>query len=484
MNIINQLQNIVLNLFQHQNNYIAVSKCYKIKRLVFFLGIIMLLSSCEKFVEVGLPEGQLSSTSVFQDASTANAAVSQLYINLRTEGMVAGNSGGLSNLLANYADEIVNYGIDGNTEKYYYNNINPTDYSLSYLWNSCYNIIYNANSIIEGLENATSIAAQDKVSLQAEALFVRAYVHFYLVNLFGPVPYITTTNYQTNTTVKRSSAELINASIIADLKKAKLGLQLAYSSPDRIRPNRALIAAMLARVYLYNENWLAAEKEANYVLDSTNLYSLENDLDKVFLKNSTGTIWQLKPASEGENTLEAYNFIFTSGPPPQGAINNILLNAFETGDQRKIKWLGKVTNGSGVWYFPFKYKQNARTGTSLEYSILFRLEEQYLIRSEARTMQQNLSGAKDDINLIRNRAGLANTSANSEPNLLTEILQERRVELFSELGHRFFDLKRSGQINMALSGIKSGWNATDILWPIPENELILNPNLKPQNPGY
>ncbi len=484
MNKIIQILNIIQNnltVFFKVNRYF---KNFKGHHLFLFLSLTTILSSCEKFVEIDLPESQLTSATVFQDASTANAAVSQLYIMLRKDGMISGSGGGISSLLANYADEIENYGIQSMEETFYYNNLLPNDFLLSYLWSNSYNIIYNANSVVEGLEQSTKINEQDKIRLEAEALFVRAYIHFYLLNLYGPIPYITTTNFEANTTVKRMSSELVYTAIIADLKKAKLGLQLSYSSPERIRPNRALISSMLARVYLYNQNWSAAEKEANYVLDSTNLYSLENDLTKVFLKNSSGTIWQLKPASEGENTLEGSNFIFAIGPPPVGAINISLLNAFENGDQRKIKWLGEVTDGSQTWYYPYKYKQNGRTGTSVEYSILFRLEEQYLIRSEARTMQGNLSGAKADINQIRNRRGLGNTIANNETELIKAVMQERRVELFTELGHRFFDLKRTGQANTILPVVKSGWDANDILWPLPENELILNPNLKPQNSGY
>ena len=108
----------------------------------------------------------------------------------------------------------------------------------------------------------------------------------------------------------------------------------------------------------------------------------------------------------------------------------------------------------------------------------------YLIRAEARVFFGDLEGAKNDLNKIRNRASLANTPAETEQELLDAIIQERRIEFFSELGHRFFDLKRTGKINNTLSPVKLGWNVMDALWPIPESELLLNPNLLPQNPGY
>ena len=132
----------------------------------------------------------------------------------------------------------------------------------------------------------------------------------------------------------------------------------------------------------------------------------------------------------------------------------------------------------------YKYKIGLGAGTSQEYSIVFRMAEQYLIRAEARTMLGDLAGAQADINKIRNRAGLIATSAFSEAELLKAIRQERQVELFTEFGHRFFDLKRWGLLDEILNGIKPGWNETDRVLPLPEKELLVNPNLQPQNAGY
>jgi hypothetical protein len=107
-----------------------------------------------------------------------------------------------------------------------------------------------------------------------------------------------------------------------------------------------------------------------------------------------------------------------------------------------------------------------------------------LIRAEARTHLEDINGARQDIDIIRNRAGLGNTDAATVNGLLEAVLHERQVELFLELGHRFFDLKRMGSADAVLSPIKLGWDATDVLLPIPESEILLNPNLLPQNPGY
>ena len=99
-------------------------------------------------------------------------------------------------------------------------------------------------------------------------------------------------------------------------------------------------------------------------------------------------------------------------------------------------------------------------------------------------MQGNITGALQDINTIRNRAGLTNTTAVNSGAIMDEILKERRLELFTEHGHRWFDIKRLNKAEITLQPLKPGWKSTDILFPIPETEIRMNPNLLPQNNGY
>jgi hypothetical protein len=112
------------------------------------------------------------------------------------------------------------------------------------------------------------------------------------------------------------------------------------------------------------------------------------------------------------------------------------------------------------------------------------MAEQYLIRAEARAHQGDLIGAKEDLNKTRNLAGLQDSNAATATAIITEVLQERRREFFTEFGNRFFDLKRTAGLDATLSPIKSQWETTDRLLPLPETELLLNPNLAPQNANY
>ena len=119
--------------------------------------------------------------------------------------------------------------------------------------------------------------------------------------------------------------------------------------------------------------------------------------------------------------------------------------------------------------------------------MVLRLAEQYLIRAEARAMQNNLQGAISDMDVIRQRAGI-DLIADIDPGidreaLLDLILEERKKELFAEWGHRWLDLKRSGTVSAVLGPIKPLWQDTDALFPIPGEEREKNSNLT-QNEGY
>jgi hypothetical protein len=119
--------------------------------------------------------------------------------------------------------------------------------------------------------------------------------------------------------------------------------------------------------------------------------------------------------------------------------------------------------------------------------MVLRLAEQYLIRSEARALLGNINGSQADLNVIRKRAGLANTTAADKNALVAAILHERQVEFFSDWGTRWLDLKRTNNADalMSIITLKKGgtWQATDKLYPLPFIELQRGPSLL-QNLGY
>ncbi|WP_255373725.1 RagB/SusD family nutrient uptake outer membrane protein [[Flexibacter] sp. ATCC 35103] len=453
-----------------------------ITKLLYLAGFLLLLISCDSFVETDLPKSQLNNEAVFEDYATATAALTDIYSKIRDNGMLNGN--GIPVQLGSYTDETDSFQSPSSpSEAFYQNRLLPSSPTIQDWWNVAYNQIYAANSLIEGVQNSKNLSEQNKKQLQGEALFIRALIHFYLVNLFGDIPYVVETDYRNNSKIPRTSTQNIYNNLIADLQNASSMLPETYSPAQRVRPNKFTARALLARVYLYNNQFTEAANEASAVLNQTGLFSLEPDLDQVFLINSRETIWQLQSANAGENTVEGSIFIFVSGPPVLALTENFV-NSFSDTDLRKSNWINSVTDDSTIWYHAFKYKERSNTPASVEYSVQFRLAEQYLIRAEARAHLGNLGGAREDLNKIRERAGLGQTTAQSQTEILNAILQERRWELFSEPGHRFFDLKRFGQLDNILSAVKPGWNSEDRIFPIPQNELNANPNLLPQNPGY
>lgn len=466
-----------------KTTYRIKNKLWKKVRIFLFFSPLLTLISCDSFVEVDLPKSQLTNVSVFQNYPTANAAMADVYAKIRDRGLLTGTVSGLSNQLGNYADELTFYSASNFAAlEYYTNTILPSNTSISTMWNNTYNQIYAANAVLEGVEGA-AFSIQQKQGLQGEALFVRALLHFYLLQLFGDVPYLKTTDYLANSKVTRLSSEQVYTNLIDDLKKATVLLPAAYGSSERVRPNAFAAKALLARAYLYHGDWADAVKMSSEVIANNSLYGFENDLNKVFLKTSTEAIWQFIPTVAGKNTDEAILFTFTSGPPPLVALSESLMNSFASNDLRKSAWSTAITNGSKSWSYVSKYKEPKNTTTSREYSIVLRLTEQYMIRAEAKAQAGDMLAAKEDLDKIRKRAGLSGSTAGSKDDLLEAIIEERRKELFAEYGHRFFDLKRTGLLEDVLS-VKPGWNATDRLLPIPESELTLNPNLRPQNPGY
>src|SRR6218665_56068 len=221
-------------------------------QMLIAFGILMLTVGCDSFVEVDLPSSQLSSATVFEESATANAAMTDVYAKMRDAGLLTGYGYGMHAALGVYADELDYYGTTSGTTYFYTNTLLPNTGDLSLWWSSSYNQIYAANAVYEGVSNSTKLSQDVKDQLMGEALFVRGMVHFYLVNLFGDVPYITTTDHEQNQIVHRMPTAQVYAHIISDLETAQLLLPTNYIASDRMRPNRYAATALLARVYLYH----------------------------------------------------------------------------------------------------------------------------------------------------------------------------------------------------------------------------------------
>lgn len=462
------------------------------KKFIYIFCATIICSSCKKLLKVDPPTSQIENKVVFSSDVTATAAVLGIYVTYLSNGFACGNNTGVLSLAALSSDEMFHTNPENKDMiEFEKNQLTAENTVLLPIWSSIYQSIYQANSILEGLQQSTGIGDAAKRQLSAEAYFARAYAYFYAVNLFGDVPLAMSTDYITNSKLPRTATSEIYAKIKEDLQTAETLIDEEYLTMDyeKVRPNKATVRALLARVHLYMGSWAEAEASATAVIADEARYALTPVLTDVFLTNSSEAIWQLRNGGNSNTgrTNEAYFF------SPESAVENHLLTedlvqSFEPGDKRKAAWVGDVTfNGKPAWHM-YKYKQYVFSGPLTEYSMVFRLAEQYLIRAEARAKQNKLTGpasAASDIDSIRHRAGLPPTTATTLPEIMESIMQERRIELFVEAGHRWMDLKRWGKAGEVLSIIKgNNWQATDVLYPVPLTELDKNPALNPQNDGY
>ncbi|OQP67828.1 hypothetical protein A4R26_32665 [Niastella populi] len=463
----------------------------------FRLVIILMLQltftpSCKKLVEVEAPVTGVNADNVYQSDATASAHLVGIYSNL---GGLLNGASGISVQSGLSADELKLWSgsTDAKHKAFYQNALNNSSNLTN--WSAYYFCLLQVNSAIEGLTSSTSLTPGVKSQLLGEAKFVRAFLYFYLVNYYGDVPLILTSDYRINSTIGRTVKNLVWDHIIADLKDAQtlltdkyVGANVLVNSTERSRPNKWAATALLARSYLYTSQWASAEIEATAVINNTSLFDTVSISNGVFNKNSKEAIWQLQPTNTNQNTGDGNTFILQNSPNNSQPfyINNALLNAFDSADKRKIGWVGKFVSGADTFYFPYKYKIY-QSSSLMEYLMILRLGEQYLIRAEARAQQNKLTEARNDLNVIRARAGLPNVTADEKASLLAAILQERRVELFTELGHRWLDLKRTNNVDviMAIVTVQKGgtWESTDQLYPLPLADLQRNSNLN-QNLGY
>ena len=464
---------------------------------IITLCLTFVLVSCERFVEIDTPIHKLDKETVFSNDETAISAINGIYNELVNSTFSGGWNSSVTVLAGMSADILqpirTTHSIFGPFNENEISSSESPDASANLnLWSSAYNIIYMANSILEGIENSNRITEETKKTVEGQAHFIRAFTYFYLANLYGDVPLILTTDYRRNAIAKRIPIDLILDQVKTDLDISMNLLNEVedYKNLERTNVNRFVVIAFYARVSLFLKEWSKAEELSTKVINQTGKYEILDDLNTVFLANSKEAIWQISPIGSnggGTQTMEGSIFIIHPTLPFISSIKlkDDFVSNINSNDKRLTYWIGYHNRGES--YYPHKYKDRNSINNITEYSMVLRLAEQYLIRAEARTKLNNLSGAIKDINVIRKRAGLLlisdTKSELSKSELMDYIMYERKYELFSEWGHRWLDLKRTERASQVLKSIKPLWQDTDLFYPIPEEERIKNPNLT-QNDGY
>lgn len=468
-------------------------KIYNLTAICLFV-ITLISSGCEKLIEIDPPLNETSSTLAFATDNTAKSSVAGMFGTLSQS---AAQNINLTLHPSLMGDDLLYLGVSALPLELMNNSYTRISTVSNDYWSVWYNLIYQANSIIIGLEKSTTVTASLKTRLIAEARFIRAYSYFNLLNFFGDVPLVLETDVNKTAFQPRETEQNVYQQMVKDLLDAKPGLLPDYStsSGDRIGVNRFACSALLARVYMFQGRYEDAEASASEVIAATNLYKIVEAADmgtKVFMKNSTECIWQLPSPLVATNqyTAEAGTLLPTTYTVAniQYRLNKDLTKHFLTTDLRYMNWMNNVTIGTDIYSIPFKYKYRtnalAVAANAFEQPVILRLAEQYLIRAEARArIGTNLTGARDDMNVIRNRALTTASTSTVQSTLLDEIALEYRKEFFCEQAFRWFNLKRTGQADVVLGALKPTYKPTAKLFPIPLVATDANPNLS-QNEGY
>jgi len=465
---------------------------------IFCFISLVFIAGCKKFVEVPLPVSTISGDAAFITDQSSAAVLNNIYGSLSSSGTFDSYQGiGIYSGL--YTDELTPALSNQVMTAFYSDAVQSGNTSI--YWTRLYQQIATTNVAIEQIPVQAKLTHKNQ--WLGEAYFLRAFMYSYLVNLYGDVPLAITSDYKVTNVLARAPKSDVYKQIIADLKQAQSLLTDEYmdtrgsTTTDRGRPSKLAATALLARTYLYTTDYADAEAQASVLISNPNLKLTA--LSQTFLANSAETIWALAIEPTNLYPYEQDYGAYNDGTPaiiPAGkklstyvyvSLSPQMISAFEPGDQRFTTWSRPVitTDEPVTTYNLVNKYQSAVNG--VEYIMIFRQAEQYLIRAEARAMQNNLNGAKADLDAVRTRAGLGGVTVSTQANMLAAVLHERQVEMFTELGARLFDLRRSGTIDAVMGAVApskgSSWQSFMQLWPISSQDILTDPNLK-QTPGY
>ncbi|ATL49214.1 hypothetical protein COR50_19670 [Chitinophaga caeni] len=487
-------------------------------------GILFYGSSCSKLIEVDPPAGSITTEKVFESDVKAYSAIAAAYSKMMYNShQINATNGGITLYTGILSDEMESR-VSANDPEYselQNNKILKTNSIVSSIfWASLYESVYISNSILNGIESSSSPALSDECRrlVTGEAKFIRAFSYFYLVNLFGDIPL--PLSYDANKTIQltRSPVADVYKQIEHDLSDACQLLPTDYSQfgGEKVRANRWAALALMARVKLYEEKWEEAKLYADTVINEGNFQLVTPD--KAFLANNDGVILQFKNY-EGtsylmsEPDLSVPLIRLSQLSPADVAVftdpsvfpiyfgygyylndftyRNEIIDQFDITDKRRATWIDSVPcpniepyNGR-VYYYSVKYRGLLNVSKPDLYYMVLRLSEQYLVRAEAKLHLNDIDGALNDINAVREKAGLAGLHDLDENTAMQALQNENLFEFIGEWGHRWFDLKRWGKTESVLSTIenKKPWSNHSLLMPIPDDELIRSPQLT-QNPDY
>ncbi|MEO5685557.1 MAG: RagB/SusD family nutrient uptake outer membrane protein [Chitinophagaceae bacterium] len=498
------------------------------------IGAVILLTaaSCKKFLEEKptnfiTPESPLSSLKVaraFANASYQNLQGSMLGGQASSYG---GNTWNLMEFMTGKSNSDL-----GQTGFINFQNLsyNPTSFYVDTWWQNLYKGIGYCNRALEAIPpiNAPGLDAATKTNLLAEARTLRAFYYFFLVRMYGAVPNVTTVPKDVSSVnITRSPAKNIYDSIIIpDLLLAEKSTLPWKNSSGLV--SMGAVKSILADVYLtyagaaINGGAPAYAESAKRSLEViTNggytLFPEYTDMNKPGNKNIGEFIFQVQyaaavPSNNPLTPLTIPNYSGISGYSDEyGSVYPTLqfINSFPAGDKRVQErqffyssYPSKKNVGTTVTFkSPYIYKWFDSTAvintlkSDLNFT-LYRLADVKLMYAEAQNRADGSPNATaiQSVNDIRVRAKLAPIGALNQDAFEKEVWLQRYFELCFE-NKMWFDMLRTRKVHNDVTGAwdnfvghKTVFNATftekQLLFPVPKQELDVNPKLLPNNPGY
>lgn len=477
-----------------------------IKPIIYSALLMLGLTACS-LNEV--PPSALAPANFYTSSSDAVAAVNSVYDIANQIGDQSRNfiiMGDIPsddmNLLLNNADRI---------QIWSFQTI-PTNGVVAQSWQILYQGVNRANSAIERIPGITMDESLKK-RLIGEAKFMRAFYYFYLVRWYGGVPLMLTETKTLNAgrDTERATAGEVYAQIIKDLTDAEAALPDRFTGADLGRATAGAAKGMLARVYLTQKDYTKARDKSKELIDNASkygygLFDRYADVFAIPNKNGRESVFEIQFVGQGTGQGSGMTTYFAPENSPVtgrgfGSFypTTELYNSFDPADKRRELFITSYVNGAGQTVNTFqhfnKYVDPAARafGDANNNFPIIRYADVLLMFAEA---ENELSGptpaALNAANPIRRRAfGLPLTAPSAQDFTATlgkdgfrqKLYEERRLEFNAE-GQRWFDLVRTGRlVSVTKAKGKTNVQETHTLFPIPQREIDLNPNLT-QNPGY
>lgn len=357
-------------------------------------------------------------------------------------------------------------------------------------WNNLYTVISRANYAIkyipEVFEDETS-ALRNQLIGQARAL--RAIAYFYLIRVWGDVPFTLEPyeSVQQDLFVSKTDKETILNQIVDDLLYASEFCAPSYGGErDRVLITKGSADGMLTQVYMWRKQYEQAITAAERVIDNPmySLVSISNWNNMFSAGLSSESIFEV---GYNEVQTNAMRVLYALGNDANYFPSEQFMTSFEEGDLRKPKiWDNTQAQPRKIWKFFGEGFNDESPDPSQNNIILVRLADIMLLKAEAHARLDENSLALPLLNSIRSRAGLEAlteaTATQEYGNVVSAIMHERSIELCFE-GHRWFDLVRTDKAIEVMQPINGLSDPRNILWPIHEDAINRNPNLV-QNEFY